>query len=204
MRMIDFNLIERIFSLSTTHFCDADLMQNIGIFNPEIKALNPHKILCGFAHTVQADDSLVPMMKALQEAKACEVIVINDPLGKNALFGEIFCTEAKNKELAGFVTDGACRDVMGIQELEFPVYTKEIVAQKSFSQNLGTTQIPITCGGIQIHPGDLIFGDANGLIAIKLENLKDLIEKAEAILKKEQAYLISMAEGKSFFDIRKK
>ncbi|RVU53894.1 RraA family protein [Anaerosphaera multitolerans] len=146
--------------------------------------INTHKIV-GTAVTLKLPkgDSLT-VQKALNIAKAGDVLVVDSGGSvENAVWGDLRSLKAKKKGLEGVVIDGAIRDIVGCREIGFPIFSKYLVCASSTKIGGGEINIPITCGDILVHPGDVIIGDENGVIVLPKSNIHSIIEKA---LKREQ------------------
>ena len=91
------------------------------------------------------------------------------------------------------VIDGAIRDIQGIRGLDFPVFCRSSTLAASVKAEKGEWQVPISCGGVSISPGDLIVGDADGVIVIpkgkEEEILQATLEKIQKDRKREEQYI---------------
>ncbi len=170
-------LLTQLTPLSPTHFCD--MSPHVRIFNPSIHRLSKPLQLIGKALTVEADGDLLPVIHAIDLAAPGDVLVISSGGAKCALIGEILTAAAKEKKLAGVVLDGYCRDIDAICALAMPLYAKGVYPAAGPKQKLGQLNIPIVCGDITVHPGDIIFGDDSGLIALSETELNELLPLAK-------------------------
>lgn len=178
--------VEVLSEFSTTQFCDAS--KEIRVFESTIIRLAGSSPLIGKALTVAAKGDVLPVMKAIELASKGDVVVIAAST-VHAVIGEIISTVAVLKKIAGIVIDGYCRDIDAIKALDIPLYargTYPIVGTKKLS---GEINVPILCGNIQIKPGDIIFGDASGLIAMTQKELEELMPKVQDIKQKEDKIL---------------
>ena len=176
---MDFTEIKkRLLKLDTTSLCDAD--KKIRTIDPAIRPVRPDLKLIGRAHTVQ----YLTVIKALHDAAAGEVLVVNGQGGCKALAGEMFTTEACRKGLAGMIIDGFIRDIKAVRKLNFPVYFRSIFPISGSANKIFETQIPISCGGITIHPGDILLGDGDGVIAVSDAEIVAItkMKKGESLL----------------------
>lgn len=107
---------------------------------------------------IEAIDSILPG----------EVVVVATGESKrNAPWGELLSTAARARGARGAVIDGLVRDVHSIQKLEFPVFAAGIKPVDSKGRGMVIDyNVPVQCGGIVITPGDLIFADYDGIVAI--------------------------------------
>ena len=99
------------------------------------------------------------------------------------------------KKFAGYVVDGCIRDVEEIEKMDFPVFAKGVNPRGPYKDGPGEINVPISCGGVVVRPGDIIVGDRDGVIVIPLEEAEIVLEKVKAIFKKEEASTKKINEG---------
>jgi 4-hydroxy-4-methyl-2-oxoglutarate aldolase len=192
-------LKERILKLDVASICDTH--KQIRLMDVEIKALRTGTKMFGVAHTVTCSNDFLTVLKALKEASSGEVLVIGCQDARSTVAGELFSTEALRKGLAGIVTDGAVRDTPMIRTLQLPVYCRYTNPMAGSVTKVFETQVPITCGGVQVNPGDVLFGDDEGVIVSSVSELSELIPAAEELQKREAFALTRMNSGESLFDM---
>jgi RraA family protein len=190
---------DRLSRLDTACLCDAN--KSIRVLDPAIRPIRWDLKLIGRAHTVTVRDDFLTVIKALKDATPGEVLVVDGQGGRRALAGELFATEASRKGLAGLVIDGAVRDAHTLRELEIPVYSRFIFPNAGTTKRVFSTQVPIDCGGVEVRPGDLIYGDHDGVVVASDEEIAELIPAAEEIQRKEQSILEKMDEGRSLLEM---
>ena len=159
-----------------------DNMGRIAAVDASIFPLNPNAKLLGTAFTVNAPagDNLL-FHKALDMAQPGDVIVLaNKGSLSRSLCGEIMSNYAKSRGLAGIIIDGCVRDSAALRELDFPVYAKGITPNGPYKNGPGEMNFPVSFAGIIINPGDIIVGDADGLLVIRPEDAEELAKKAKA------------------------
>lgn len=147
----------------------------------QIKPISQNTYLVGPAFTVRLrpGDNLMAH-KAIDLAQSGDVIVIDaGGCSTNAVWGELMTLAAMCKGVAGLVIDGAIRDVEENRRLNFPIFTRYIVPTSGDKDGPGEINIPISCGGVPVCPGDIIVGDDNGVIVIPLDIVKEVIANIE-------------------------
>lgn len=153
--------------------------------------------LAGTALTVltRPGDNLM-LHKAIDMARPGDVIVV-DGGGDltNALMGEIMLTLAGRRGVAGFVIDGAIRDSEAIAAQKLPVYARGITHRGPYKDGPGEINAVIQVGGMVVHPGDLMLGDADGVLAVRPAEAPAILQAARATVAKEEAMLAAIADG---------
>ena len=179
----------------------ADVAGRRGALDGRIAPLAPSMRICGPAFTVEvrAGDNLM-IHAAMALAQPGDVLVID---GKGdttcALMGSIMLNACKVLQLGGVVIDAAIRDTEELRELGFPVFAVGASPNGPTKFVPGRINWPISCGGIAITPGDLIVGDADGVVAIEREKAGSLFELAARKVADERARIADIVAGR---DIR--
>ncbi|OXS78686.1 RraA family protein [Domibacillus enclensis] len=176
-------IVQKFEGIPTT--CISDALQGLTNLSADIKPLQEHDRVAGRAFTVKmpVGDNLV-VLKAIREAKPGDVLVI-DAKGDTyrAVAGDFILGMAQTLGIKGIVVDGVIRDVVGIKQLNFPVFCKGTAIAASGKAGEGEVNVPISCGGMTVHPGDIIVGDADGVTVIPKQAeetvLRQALEKVE-------------------------
>lgn len=161
----------------------ADTMNRIAVLGNGIKRISsPTKpIMAGYAITVKAraGDNLM-LHAALDMATENDVIVVsNEGDRSRALMGEIMVAYAHcTRKIAGIVLDGPVRDIDALSILDFPIFATGSNPAGPFKEGPGEVNTPIAVGGVAVCPGDLIIGDADGVIVVPLNDAAALLDKA--------------------------
>lgn len=176
----------------------SDACGNLNTMDSGIQRMNPRAArICGPACTVstRAGDFLATVI-GLDAAKPGDVLVI-DNQGKTdmALWGEITTAEAKRKGLAGLVVDGNVRDIEGIRKRKFPVFARGTVPRVVGRSSLGEVNVPIQCGGVVVRPGDIVVGDADGVVVVPKEKAEAVLRLALDIADYENKLLAKVSKG---------
>jgi len=172
-------------------------------FETEIKPVNPNFRICGPAVTVLcAPDDNLTLHHASELAKPGEVLVVSVGRHYNtALWGELMSTSAQARGLEGTIIDGAARDLLQLQAIGYPVFARAIVPRRPNKEKYGRIGMPVRCGKLRVNSGDIIFADANGIIAVPPHQLDQTLTLAAEGAKKESEIKRQIHRGRSIFQI---
>lgn len=188
-------ILEQYQDFVTPHL--SDNMNRLYAVGASIYPFHSKGKLIGRAITVKTrpGDNLL-INKAIDIAGSDDVIIV-DGGGDltNALIGEIMVRLALKKDIRGFVIDGSIRDSEDIRKLNFPVYAKGVTHRGPYKEGPGEINVPIRIGGLIVHPGDLIFGDMDGVIAIPAEHAFSLAEKVRVTIEYEKQIMNEIEDG---------
>lgn len=174
-----------------------DVQGRRGTLHSRIRALNPNMVVCGPAFTVEVrpGDNLM-MHLAMAIAQPGDVIVVDGKADQTcALFGDLMVTQAQAAKLGGFVVDAACRDMTEIAGRDFPAFAAGSNPCGPTKGLAGKLSIPISIGGTSVAPGDLVVGDADGVVVIPRLDVEKVLAAAEQKLATERQRLQEIGEG---------
>jgi 4-hydroxy-4-methyl-2-oxoglutarate aldolase len=189
------NLIERLLAIDVSALSDAD--KTLPVVDPAVRSMIADVRMAGPAFTVLAADDHLPVISALAEAAPGDVLVIATNGGSPAVFGELFATEARRRGLAGIVADGRCRDLRGLRRIGLPVFARGTTPRSGTTVSRAALGARIACGGVEVSPGDIVFGDDDGVLIATAERIAAALATAELIARSERAILAAQARGEA-------
>lgn len=194
---LDAGLVDRYRGLASSNVADA--MGRFGFMDPGIRS-RTGRPLCGLAVTVNAcpADNLM-VHKALQVAAAGDIVVVCTGGNTNsAVFGELMCTTAAAAQLGGIVVDGAIRDVDGIARLGFAAFSRSVSPGACDKDGPGEINVPVSCGGTVVMPGDVIVGDDDGVAVVPRAHAEDVLAEVHALMQREARRVAEIRAGALF------
>jgi regulator of RNase E activity RraA len=177
----------------------SDLMNRLYTMVPAIKPVtDPRLQILGPALTVKVfpGDNLM-VHKALDVAEPGDVVVVDASSSSlTAVLGDLVSTKARHRGIAGFVVDGLIRDLPGIRALgDFPVFARGVTPTGPLHRGPGEIGYAICAGGIVVHAGDVLVGDANGVVVIPRDIADELLVRLTAKREAEAEYTAAVARG---------
>jgi len=186
------DLVEAFRGIATSHASDS-MNRHTGIFG--LRPYHRRGYLSGPALTVRTNpgDNLM-IHHAIDIAEPGDVLVIDGGgYANQALLGELMGRHAQHRGIAGFVVDGAIRDIGWFDD--FPCYARSNTHRGPFKNGPGEINVPVTVGGQVVLPGDLIIGDEDGLLAITPEDAPEVLAAALKKAADEDKARKAIAEG---------
>jgi regulator of RNase E activity RraA len=217
----DWKSDQDIFDLAKKELFSAvvgDILDKMGFYHqflpPEIRPILKDMVVIGRALTVLEADCFVDtvessqnplsnkpfglLFEALDDLKPAEVYVCAGAAPRYALWGGLMTTRATHLGAAGAVVDGYYRDTLEITDLQFPCFGRGAYAQDQGPRGkVVDYRVPIEIGGIRINPGDIIFGDVDGVLVVPQEAEKDVFAKALEKVRGEQKVAQAIKGGMS-------
>lgn len=193
------DLLNQLSALETSML--ADINKHIRAMDAGIKRINPGRKLLGRARTASCRNDFLTVMRVLADAEAGDVLVIDGCGGHLALAGEMFAMEAHRKQLGGIIVDGMVRDSAAMQDIDLPVYARAVHPVAGTIQTIGDIQTAVSCGGVIVSPGDVIFADADGVVCGTEEELSALVDGARNIMANETKAFAGFEQGTGLMDM---
>ncbi len=212
----DLELFESIEeSLYTAVVADAldELGEHDRAMREYLRPLSPEFIFAGWARTIMCVDVFCQLadpygmeIEAIDSILPGEVVVVSTGESKrNAPWGELLSTAARARGARGAVIDGLVRDVKKIRQMGFPVFAAGFKPVDSKVRGLVIDyNVPVQCGGIVIQPGDLVFGDYDGVVAVPASILPEALQLARNKVSKENHSREELREGEFLSDVYEK
>ena len=174
--------LAQLSGLQTGYITDA--MGGRGALDYRIKPLAPLAgTLVGVAVTCHCGpgDNLA-LFGALHVARAGDVLIVaTDGFAGTAVTGDLLMGMARNRGVAGFVTDGMVRDVAGIVSVGLPVFCAGVTPNSPARNGPGHVGMPVVLGGITVESGDVIVADNDGVVVVGQARLAEVIARLPAI-----------------------
>jgi 4-hydroxy-4-methyl-2-oxoglutarate aldolase len=174
-----------------------------GMVDPAIRPAWRGARVCGPAVTVDCPpgDNL---MLHVAVAQARPGVVIVATVGGYLLagaWGEILTEAARARGLAGLVIDGAVRDIDAIEASGFPVFSRGLAIGSCTKERPGKLDAAIQLGGATVRPGDLVFGNADGLVIVEHDRIDDVYQAAAGRRRKELEIITKLREGRTTMEL---
>lgn len=188
----------------------ADLHESLGavqgrmaLMSPRMRPLIAGQRISGAAVTsynFPGDNLMIHV--ALNVAQRGQILVLANGGGsQGALWGDVACTFAAQKGIAGVVADGPVRDIDALREMNFPVWATAISPSHPEKRGPGSVNVPIVADGVLVEPGDVIVADGDGVLVIPQAHLARTLEGARQRAGREVAIRQRIKAGESLFEI---
>lgn len=194
---IDPALVARASGFASSIF--ADVAGRRGAMDARIRPLAPGMRIAGPAFTVEVrpGDNLM-IHAAIAMAQPGDVLVVDGKADPTcALMGAIMMTACRTLRLGGVVLDGAHRDTEELLAMGFPVYSIGTNPNGPSKHIAGRINHPISCGGVTVHPGDLVVADADGVVVVERDRVEGLLPLAAKKVEDERKRIDDITSGRN-------
>jgi regulator of RNase E activity RraA len=180
----------------------SDCLDRLNAMNSVLQPIAPGKTFAGPAFTVEEMEGGNLMSHlALKFLQAGDVLVIDGKgVTTRAGWGGLQTLAAQRKGAAAVIIDGAVRDRDEIFKLGLPVYARAVTPAGPHKGWAGRVNLPVSCGGVVVHAGDVIVGDGDGVVVVPREQATPILEKARERLRMEQDWFRRVEAGENTAD----
>lgn len=187
------------FGVATIH----EAMGRSGLMASYMRPIYPSARVCGTAITIFAHPGDNWMLHVAAELMQPGDVVVLGTSSENTdgMFGELLGTSYRARGALGLITDAGCRDIAELTEMNFPVWSKAVHAKGTVKATVGSVNIPVICAGALVYPGDVVIGDADGVVIVPRGSAAAVASAAAAREQKEAANRKRFAAGELGLDV---
>jgi 4-hydroxy-4-methyl-2-oxoglutarate aldolase len=162
----------------------SDCMGRFGAMTADLRPLFDAIRFAGPAVTARTLASdLAAVFKAIDVSEPGDVVVVDAHGSRDTAFwGENMTISAQNRGVSGAIIDGACRDVVEIRRMRFPLFSKGVVPSFAAIAGYGQVNVRVQCAGQAVAPGDIIVADENGVVVVPVAVAADVLERTRRLL----------------------
>ena len=174
-----------------------------GCMKPYMRPIYPGARVAGNAVTVSippADNWMIHVV--VEQCQEGDILVISPTSESDAgYFGDLFATALKLRGVRGLIIEGGVRDLVELQEMDFPVWSKYVHGTGTVKESLGSINVPIVCAGQSIKPGDVIIADDDGVCVVPHNTADEVLKNSHAREEKEARNRAKFAAGELGLDV---
>lgn len=208
---VDGDLVARFQDMADTMSLScvvSDALERSGTMRHDIKPQGADKKIIGTALTVQLTaGDIVDCLDVFTVGRPGDVVVI-DAFGETetSIWGGLMTGLSKNAGIVGAVIDGSCRDTDEAKFLDFPVSAKASGPRQAHTALSGRREpisinVPISCAGVLVNPGDLVVADEIGVVVVPQDRMEAVYERASTIAENEESMRQLILQGATFQDL---
>lgn len=172
--------------------------------DPGLRAAWPGAKVAGPAFTVRGigGDNLA-LHNAVLAAPAGSVLVVDLQGAAYGHWGEVLAVAAQHRGIAGLIVDGGVRDSEEMAAMDFPVFSRCVTVVGTVKDYPGDMRSPVRVGGIVVHTGDLVVGDADGVVVLPQDSAAAINSRADQRVADEQRIIADIRAGKTTLELYK-
>jgi len=158
----------------------------VGLMRPYMRPLYPARLAAPAVTVLSHPGDNLMIHAAVEVCQPGDVLVVSTTAeSTDGMFGELLATSCLAHGIAGLVTEAGVRDVADLRAMNFPVWTKAISAQGTVKATAGSVNVEIVCAGANVHPGDVIVADEDGVVVVPREDTREVLAAAQQRQQKE-------------------
>ncbi len=180
-----------------------------GAMLPYMRPIYPSARVSGPAVTVSCHPGDNLMIHASIEV--CQpgdvLVVVTTSESTDGMFGDLLGTSCQAHSVAGLIIDAGVRDTAELTAMKFPVWSKAISPQGTVKASPGSVNVSVVCAGVIVNPGDVIVGDADGVVVVPRAAAADVAKAGQQRIAKEEKTRERLAKGElgvEFYGLRAK
>jgi 4-hydroxy-4-methyl-2-oxoglutarate aldolase len=197
------DVVKRLGALgaSTVH----EAYGRFGLMKPYMRPVWAGGEAAGTAVTVLAQPGDNWMLHvAVEQCRPGDMLVVGCTADNtDGMFGDLLATSLMARGVIGLIIDAGCRDVKSLKEMGFPVWSKAISAKGTVKATLGAVNVPVVCAGINVHPGDAVVADDDGVVVVRKKDATEVAIKGEKRRAEEDGKRKQLASGVLGLDMYK-
>jgi len=181
----------------------SDVTERGEAMDSAIEPIDPETTIAGRARTVRAapGDNLA-IHRAITLVEPGDVLVVDgEGYTETASVGELMCASCRAHGVEGLVVDGAIRDREEVARMGFPVFTRGVHPAGPRKEYEGAVDVPVSCGGVVVDPGDLVVADGDGVVVVPAGDAAPALLRARERLERETELLDRVRSGEYLYDI---
>jgi 4-hydroxy-4-methyl-2-oxoglutarate aldolase len=202
-------LCERYRRLYMPAVCDALFALHLeeNVLPTWLRPLFPEQRIVGEAFTVEGhdipdvgwDEGIIRMrsyLEMFEQLTPDSLLVSTTPSGRVGHFGDLTANAAQAHGCVGTILDGNLRDIEGLREIGYQVFYRDLSPLNGIGRwEMTASQQPIAIGGVAVNPGDIVFGEFDGILIVPRSQAAAVLEKAEEIVGAEGRVRSEMQAG---------